>query len=303
MTAGSRRILHIGQRKTGSTWLQFGGQRAAEAGLLSAEHARLLAWSRSVNWKSATATDYEAFAALLPDRSDRPALASCETLIVHDPRRMAEALRRRWPDAHVLVTTRAPQDYLMSSFRNDSTTGFEDAAAYARRFTRGHMSRSHDLDGVASGYGEALGADRVHFLPYELLRDDRAAFVARLESLLGVSIHAHLPDERMNASPPAAFLLMARRINALVGAEAPHLLETKDWISFMRFASVAASSAQGMDEFYATFARESPKASDALPRIDREAELRLAGRMRAISGLADYAPYLRRYGLAGAEAA
>ena len=291
------RVFHIGQRKTGSTWLQRGARDAALAGKIHSEHGELLKWSRSVAWNAATDADYAAMAELLPGDGSRPAFASCETLIMYDPARMAAAVARRWPDAEILVTTRAPQDYLLSSFGNDSTVGFEDAAAYARRLTRKHMRRSHDLDRVAAGYGAVFGADRVRFLPYEMLRDDRDGYADRIEALVGGDLRSFLSETKVNASPPAAFLIMQRRINALVGEEAPHLLESRDWTSFMRLSRMAAEEAKGAEAEFSRFVQQSPRASDAFPKVDPEAGAALAALMTTLKDRPLYAPYLGRYGL------
>ena len=56
--------------------------------------------------------------------------------MVHEPARLAEAIRGVWPDAHILVTTRAPQDYLLSSFNNNSMSRHEEPAHFAARFGR-----------------------------------------------------------------------------------------------------------------------------------------------------------------------
>ena len=115
-----------------------------------------------------------------------------------------------------------------------------------------HMSRSHDLDGVAAGFGAVFGADHVHFLPYELLRDDPDAFTARLGELIGVAIEPFMPKDRLNASPPAPFLLLARSVNALIDAQAPEILETNEWRNFMQFAMFSAGNAKGLDRYSRT---------------------------------------------------
>lgn len=303
MSGRPPRVLHIGQRKTATSWLQQAASRAREAGVVAAEHGKLVAWTREARANVASDADYAAMAAVLPDHPTLPAFASSETLIAYDPKRMAEAVARRWPDAQILVTTRAPQDYVLSSFHNNSIRGHEHAASYARRLSRNHMRRSHDLDGVAAAYGEVFGAGAVHFLPFELLRDDKAAYVSRLEALMGFQIGAFLADAKRNASPPPAFLVIARSVNALVAEEAPHVLETMEWTNFMRFASVAAAHSRGdLEEFCDGFLRNSRKVAEALPRLDRETQQRIAGRMRVVEQLPDYQPYLKRYGLLELEA-
>lgn len=291
-----RRVLHIGQRKTGTTWLQYGVQRAAEAGALSLQHWDISKWCRTVTWKSATDENYDALAALLPTETTRPAFATCEGLMVHDPARLASAVCKVWPDVHVLVTTRAPQDYLVSSFNNASMSGHGDVASFVTRFSRGHMARSHDLDGVLKGFGDAAGADHVHFLPYEMLRDDRASYVDRIENLLGAPLGEYLPEDKINASPPPVYLALARRVNALIDEQSPEILKSVDWLNFMRVANFSAGNARGLDQYFADYFTSGAKISDALPRLDVAAASRLASRMTVLGTLPDYKPYLARYG-------
>lgn len=295
MSGGVRRILHIGQRKTGTTWLQYGAQRAAEAGRIAFEQWAIAKWSRDVKWKNATDADYARLAEALPlDKTDGTVFASCEGLIVHDPARLAATVLSRWPDATLLVTTRAPQDYLMSSFNNNSMGEGGSAADFAVRFARSHMRRSHDLDGVA----EAFGRERVRFLPYELLRDDREGYLDRLEALFGAEMRAFFPQEKLNASPPVAYLILAREVNRMIEERAPEVFETAEWRNFMRMANFSAGVAKGLDTYFADFLRGGYLPSDAIPLLDAETEKRLAARMTVLADLPDYRPYLPRYGLA-----
>lgn len=300
MTAGPRRILHIGQRKTATTWLQFGAQRAADAGRLDYDQWSIAKWVQGVKPNAATPADYATFAGLLPAASDRPAFASCEGLMVHDPAKVAAAIRDRWPGAHVLVTTRAPQDYLLSSFNNASMTRHETPAEFVARFSRRHLPRSHDFDGVAAAFGAAFGPDHVHFLPFEMLRDDREAYVDRLEALFGLVLRGCLRTDALNASPPPAYLAIARRVNEMIDERAPEILETPEWRHFMRIANFSAGAAQGLDAYFADFFRGGFLPTDALPLLDAATEKQLAGRMTVLETLADYRPYLGLYGVPAA---
>lgn len=301
MTAHPRRVLHIGQRKTGTTWIQHATSLAAKEGLLIAGNKRLTEWSREVKRSAATDEDYETMASELPVDDALPCFASCEHLIVYDAERMAAAVKRHWPEAHILITTRGPQEYLMSSFRNASTSGFEDGAEYAERMATRHLPRTHDLDTVVAAYRAAFGTEQVHLLPFELLRDDRDGYITRLETIVGAPIRAHLTDTKANASPPSSFLLMARRINALVGEESKRILKSDDWITFMRFAAMAAAEAKGMEAAYSNYLRSSSRATEALPTLDWKAMRRLAKKMTVLLTLEDYQPYLRRYGFRDPE--
>jgi len=297
MTNAPRRVLHIGQRKTGTSWLQLGFHAATLAGRMFDVSSDVKQWTLSTNWRSATAANFARLSAILPAATDRPSVASCEGLIVYDPTALAEAVAVQWPDAQILVTTRAPQDYVLSSFRNDSFTGHGHAKLFADRFAKRHMMRSHNLDGVASAFGAVFGTDHVHFLPYELLRNDPDAFVSEVENVCQSPLADFLDQTSRNSSPPQAYLFLSRHINAILADGAPDILKSPEWRAFMRLSSLAASTAPGMEERSARFVTAFGVAT-TLPQISRDDAATLSGRMTVLRNLPRYRPYLERYGLA-----
>jgi hypothetical protein len=264
--------------------------------LIGYERWRLEHWGRRVHFAGATGSDFDELASYLPVRSDVPCLASTERLIMYDPRQLAQAVRKIWPETHVLITTRNPRDYLMSSFHNSSLKNVASAKVFSNRFAKRHMSVVYRFDELLEAYGAVFGRDNVHFLPYELLCDSPESYQARLCEILQFPIGEFLPKTRKNASPPPAFLLIVRRINELLAAEAPNLLKSRDWQTFLRFATEAAASAKGSDEFYAEFLSDEVEITEALPRLAPEFEKQLAERMGVLKSVPDYAPYRRSYG-------
>jgi hypothetical protein len=62
----------------------------------------------------------------------------------------------------------------------------------------GALPAYYDYDAALADYREVFGAERVHALPFELLRCDPGAFFARLQRLLGVDPLP--PPRRVNES-------------------------------------------------------------------------------------------------------
>lgn len=305
------RILHVGQRKTGTTWMQEIAARLAEEGALDLVHQDLIRLFRPMPMAQVGEGELAAMARLLPADPPggrrRPVLATHEGLIVVDPRRVAQAVARVWPDAQVLVTTRAPLGYLQSSFNNASHGGRTDPPeAFAAKFTRGHMRRSHDLDGVAAAYAETFGADRVHFLPHELLKADPAAWLARISDLTGADFGRHGSLARINASPPLAFLAMQRRLSAAVAARDPALVDSLLWRRFMHAANTAAGIAPDFGRWLDRRMAGTGEAAELeldLPVLPEGALAALAARMTLLRDLPLYRDHLALYGLEPSEPA
>lgn len=292
------RLLHIGQRKTGSTWLQAGAGQAAEAGVLNYCHEAILTASRGVDRKAANKAIYDVVVAALPKTTALPVFASLETLITLNQKLLAVAVKQAWPDAKILVTTRAPLGYLRSSYNNHAINGGTGGARqFANRFRR-HMLLSHNLDATAKIWTDTLGPDRITFLPFELLRGNQAAYVDFVSDLLGVKLADHMPKEARHPSPPPRFLTMLREVNGLLEEEAPDILRNKAWIRFVKtaIAGVAHSSSIVMP---ITNASDTERGADRLPDLPSGFLQQLATRMTILRSLPLYAPYLAEYGLEG----
>lgn len=291
------RLLHIGQRKTATTWLQKTAENAAATGHITFCHWELAKWRQRQGPGRLEPTEaaLDELAALLPLDRTRPCLASLEDLIALDPAALVAAVARVWPDVHVLVTTRSPQAYLTSSFNNSSFRSGVPARKFAAIFARGHMVKAFNLDAWAA----AMGAGRISFLPHEMLVEDAAGWLARVSGLLGCDLAPFAPPLPINVSPPPEYLLLQRRVVARLAAEAPGILSSPDWAHFMRMANFSAGSAVGLAEYFASYFRAHPLGKGDMPQLDDAALVRLAAGMTVLTGLPDYAPHLARYGLAG----
>lgn len=108
-----------------------------------------------------------------------------------------DALAALFPHGRVLVVTRGFRSMILSSFsqyvRTGGALGLEELTALARN------AGPWDYDRLIGRYRGAFGADRVLALPYELLRADSEAFLAKIETWLGLD-HFPGPKEAVNAA-------------------------------------------------------------------------------------------------------
>jgi hypothetical protein len=120
-----------------------------------------------------------------------------------------------FPDAEVLLVTRGFRSAYLSrysqSVRGGGTDEFDPTGQGLPPEVWG---RSWDYTHLIRVYGEAFG-ERLHVLPYELLRDDPAGFVATLQARLGLTEPGPLPG-RVNPSLSAAELRWYPRLSRLV---------------------------------------------------------------------------------------
>jgi hypothetical protein len=124
------------------------------------------------------------------DRSRRAALPEEQGLIC---RRLAET----FPGAHILIVTRGFRSMILSSYSQYVRTGgpldLETLVADAQD------SAAWNYDYLVDLYRTAFGEEKVIVLPWELLRDDAAAFAGAIEQRLGLG-RGPLPDRRYNPS-------------------------------------------------------------------------------------------------------
>jgi hypothetical protein len=306
MTAPPR-ILHIGQRKTGTTYLQAMLRAAERSGLIHHAHGELGEARKGGSDRSDRSDRSDSFdLARLTEivravpSGDRPSIVSCEPLIAARPMPMAKALHAAWPDATILITTRAPLGYLVSAYFSSIRTGnVKSPKDFGTSFPRKQMMRTHDLDAIVAAYRSTFGDDRVTLLPYEALKNDPAFYARQVGRLLGVDLMPFKDTPIPNPSPPARFLSLLRDVNEVVKSTAPGLLENRKWKRFVAIASRAVAAApESLDP-----PSRKPQAADvSAPEMPEGMLERLASRMTILRSLPLYQPYLHLYGLAPAEA-
>jgi hypothetical protein len=207
----TRHLLHIGYPKAGSTYLQrwfsahpqlfyrdggIGGfqnvyEIARDAATIHEPPLWFVTSFESLSQPSADAGD------MLVDlqrrsETDTPAaqLRACRTLVTLFPR------------ATVLIVTRGFQSMILSTYsqfvRSGGHLDFADLVAVAQS-GRFDLIAPWDYDRLIRTYVEAFGAENVLVMPYELLRDDAAAFTRILAARLGIEQMAS-SHERVNES-------------------------------------------------------------------------------------------------------
>jgi hypothetical protein len=107
-----------------------------------------------------------------------------------------------FPGSRVLIVTRGFRSLVRSGYSQGVRMGFPSRPA-SRSAPGGAPQtgavRPHHYDYVIGLYRAAFGAENVIVLPYELLRDDQARFLATLEERLGLE-HVEIPIGRVNES-------------------------------------------------------------------------------------------------------
>ena len=251
-----RVCLHIGYPKTASTWLQ-------RHVLSDPSGPFCTPWSHldpmpnqpgrshiARRWTDPDANPHQAAEAVAAGNTAAslqggvPALSE-ETLIgyIGDPgidHDRLSRLRGLFPDASVLLTTRAPRSMARSCYAQSVIDGGTSDAAY---FLRHHQSVEpgrggrdpRSLGPAYLRYGEALtrlrtlwGNRRVWTFTLEDLRDNRPAVVAALRGWGGLpetwSLPASAFEQRSNPSPGAAGVACLRRLNRVWPRRGPYEL-------------------------------------------------------------------------------
>jgi hypothetical protein len=228
----TRHLIHVGFHKTGSTYLQSWFARHPE---IVYEPGQVAA-CRSVDGLIEQAT------ALPPNR---PRVTSCEDFSA--PSRghsewsgmaaaqlaVCETLRGLFPEAHILIVTRNFEAIVESAYAELVRHG---RAEHYEEFLRS-PSILHVLpdilnyDRLIAAYRHAFDG-RVTVLPYELLRDDCAAFLRAIEAVLEIrSIdwsaaveNARLSPEELRWYPAFARLVRAAPVGERVRGRLAALL-------------------------------------------------------------------------------
>ncbi len=234
-------LLHVGYHKTASTWLQQMVLRRPESGCaMVADVPRVndaFVHPNPLDWDVATAR-----AALEPeiDAADAAGLVpvvSSERLSGsphtggYDTATIADRLHSAWPDARILVVIREQQALVRSVYLQYVRQGgvlplgayLDPPRALYRVPT--FDPRYFDYDRFVACYRERFGPDRVHVVPYEMLRIDPSAFVGRVLEAAGVTsmpaLSAFPYDRQSNPSLSAASGAVRRQLNRLVAARRP----------------------------------------------------------------------------------
>ncbi|WNO54842.1 sulfotransferase [Stakelama saccharophila] len=226
-----RPIIHIGYHKTATSWFQrFVYPRVASHRVIDRRLIR-------ETFLAPPAFSFDAHAArdrLGIDADDRPAILCEEDLsgVLHNGLMschiagvVAQRLHQALPEAHIVIFVRSQVTAALSWYLQYVREG---GTASTRRylFPKQHRHLGHvrpfmlphfhfgqlDYRGLVERYDALFGADRVTALPYEALKRDPAALLARMSGALGVD----LPDPeaaKVNACYRRGLLPIARAAN------------------------------------------------------------------------------------------
>jgi hypothetical protein len=152
-----------------------------------------------------------------------PAKALAALDVAASRERVCHTLRRMLGPAAVLIVTRGFRDMLASNYAQYVRAG---GRLHPRELYAPHaeqLATFLDYDAVIALYEATFGAEQVIVLPYELLREDAAAFVGEIERPLGLEAGNLAPPNLNRAPSPASlhwyrsFSHVAARLAALLG--------------------------------------------------------------------------------------
>ncbi|HEX8282928.1 MAG TPA: sulfotransferase [Pyrinomonadaceae bacterium] len=231
----AQHLIHIGYPKTGSTFLQAWFERHPEfryapGGLSGFHNVYEVARPDETPYKFYV-TSFEglstphAYAGEV--RLDfGGARAPRDERVKDNQRAVCSLLASLYPHSRVLVMTRGFRAMILSAYSQSVRMGARlHLAEMCRELAdrlRDDARHYYDYDYLIKLYVEAFGAENVLVLPYELLRDDQAKFLAALEARLGVS-HAEVELGRVNPSLSPEELYWYPVISRAVSAAAARL--------------------------------------------------------------------------------
>ena len=221
-----RHLIHVGFPKAGSTalaaWFDAHPQLAhAPNGLGGVYHAfDLAAYAAGSGpeplWH-VTSAESLSFPRLSDNAPLRAPGSPARARSLTDSReRACRMLRALAGDATVLVVTRGFRGAMVSGYSQYLKSGGRVAARRLRP-DPAVIAEALDYDAVVALYEETFGRDRVIVLPFELLRDDPAAFVGALDERLGLDPRAAPPPEVRNPSLSPGGLVWQRRLTLAAG--------------------------------------------------------------------------------------
>lgn len=292
----AQQIVHIGQRKTGSTWLQEIFHIAHAAGEMSYGRDDLWRWHRKHDWKTATDEDYDELSQICAAYAGKTAVLSLEGLSMRPPERILKAVAKGLPEAKILMVTRNPREYLVSSFSNSIISGgTKDIDAFADKFA-GHLKRSHNLVGWKDTADATFGKGQIGFVPYEMLADKPRAYLAKISAFVGVDFEPYRIETNRNATPPGAVLELMRRVNTALEEEPHRLSRMREWNAMKYVLTNATGYATELHGFFERYL-EHFDMTFKLDELPLKLQKLTRPLMEPLRDLRLYQPYLDRYGL------
>jgi hypothetical protein len=134
--------------------------------------------------------------------------------------RVCDLLASLFPNAHILIVTRGFRSMMLSSYsqyvRSGGLKSLADLCASTDLAGDGRSPLNYDF--IIGLYRRAFGVAKVIVLPYELLRDDPAAFLGEITRRLGLSavgVPPGRPNPSLTPTELAWYPRLGRRLRAL----------------------------------------------------------------------------------------
>lgn len=203
-------VLFVGPTKSGTTWIHNYLESRGDVALPSGMKETFFfdkVYERGFAW-------YEG---LFPEASDTRLRVEVAPSLFHKPIACERALEHV-PFAKIVCTVRDPFDRAVSHYfhyrkRGASRTSLRRMAEIYPDVIEAGMYARH-----AARWDEAFGDDRVHYLSYQLLRDDPEAFCRQLCAALELDYIAPDPDlvgKSVNSAKVPRSLVAARMAQAV----------------------------------------------------------------------------------------
>lgn len=228
-------LIHIGYHKTGTTWMQrrvftqssFGFSRIWPKKLIDDGFVTINPFSFDpkhavslVEDQLAAARDAGTVPVLSHER-----LSGFDLLGGYDAGVIAERLHAAFPNGRVLIVIREQAAMMTSMYKQHiKKSGTEKVDELWRKRSARELRRPvprlevYEYHHLIARYQELFGADHVLVLPYELLRTDAPAFVARICAFVGVPAPDEIPMTRENPAQPGALTGLLRWSNIALRA-------------------------------------------------------------------------------------
>jgi len=238
---GPGHLIHVGYPKAGSTFLQSWFANHPE---IAYEPSGIAGYRTIWEMVDATTADGDAIrwhvtsaeALVAPPERRADGLVG-EVVAPADPRRRAAACARLgmlFPTAHVLMVTRGFRSIIGSAYSQYVREGgVLSLDALAKATDPDQLTNEWDYDHAVTLYRKTFG-DRLHVLPFELLRDDPSEFVSVLQNRLALTVHAQLPTRLNPALSQAELAWYPRLSTVLRGAPLPGRLRARAQRAYLR---------------------------------------------------------------------
>lgn len=200
-------LIHVGLPKTGSTFLQHWFERHPQIAYAKGGFAGYgdiwklprLAAAPDPAWRCRV-TSAEQLSYPVDQPTEETLGPGSLRAAIEGQERVCDTLLELFPDAHLLVVTRGFAGVFHSSYSQYLREGGNLPAEelLPKLAHAAHYVGLYDYDRIAAMYRSRFG-ERVLVLPYEWLRDDRAAFLAAIAAPLGLDPFDPGP-EPINAS-------------------------------------------------------------------------------------------------------